>query len=96
MRGEIIRRARKLTGLSWKELAARLGCSSWAVARWERGECTPLQIFRDRLKQVLLEDFALIYHPEFRKELEEALDDAEDSRLTNIQMVRETRKGAGH
>jgi len=84
MRGEIIRQARKLAGLSRKELAARLGCSSWAVARWERGECTPLQIFQDRLKQVLLEDFALVYHPKFRKELEEALDDVEDDRVTDI------------
>ena len=38
MRGERIKAARRMAGLSQRALAARLGVSAMAVSKWERGE----------------------------------------------------------
>jgi len=51
-------------------------------------------------EQEILEDFVLLHHPEFRKELEEALDDVEAGRVVSLEEVvsharRETMKGEG-
>jgi transcriptional regulator with XRE-family HTH domain len=39
--GEAIRAARESAGLTQRQLAARLGCESIKVSRWERGANEP-------------------------------------------------------
>ena len=51
--GEVILKARQAKGLSREELAARVGCSLFALRRWERGESAPIRIFRRRLEEEL-------------------------------------------
>ena len=51
--GEVILKARQAKGLSREELAARIGCSLFALRRWERGESVPIRIFRRRLEEEL-------------------------------------------
>jgi len=51
--GEAISRARQAKGLSREELAARIGCSLFALRRWERGESVPIRIFKKRLEEEL-------------------------------------------
>jgi len=51
--GEVIRRARLGKGLSPEELAARVGCSLFALRQWERGKTVPIRIFRRRLEEEL-------------------------------------------
>jgi len=38
---DLVRRARRLTGLSQRGLASRLGVAHSTVARWETGACSP-------------------------------------------------------
>ena len=39
--------------MTQEELAARLGCSRRAIARWERGEVRPLRVFWEKLEKEL-------------------------------------------
>lgn len=41
MPGHVIRRARKLAGLSQAQLAARLGTTQSAISRWEKDATSP-------------------------------------------------------
>jgi len=51
--GEVIREARLAKGLSREELAAKVGCSLFALRRWEQGKSVPIRIFRHRLEEEL-------------------------------------------
>ena len=50
---EVIRKARLGKGLSREELAARIGCSLFALRRWEQGKSVPIRVFRRRLEEKL-------------------------------------------
>lgn len=56
----IIRRERKLRGLSQSGLAEKLGCDTKTVGRWERGEAFPIPYFIGHLTQFFGKDAATL------------------------------------
>lgn len=56
MTGEWIRQQREALGLSQADLAQRLGMSSTAVSKWERGDAEPSRKSQQAIRDALLAD----------------------------------------
>lgn len=56
----IIRRERRLRGLSQSDLAEKLGCDTRTVGRWERGEAFPIPFFIGKMAQLFEKDAAAL------------------------------------